>query len=225
MSTLSRRRIRLAVDAAKRPGELAKDLFTNQTPECWLANDLQVEVGVYFNGVLQTVENLAFLSVKICDLDNPETVLASHTLAGAALDNTCDQTSWDDESKQHGLFAFTDAETNIVIASGLQRTCGLFVTCSTTDSPANDITIQATKIRITRDSMGAGNPPASDPDLYYTKEESAALFAPIHADGAHWQWHDGAWYVYCPDDGLWYTQTVRLIDGVPTFAPSAGVAL
>ena len=63
MSTLGRTRIRLAADAANFNSPL--DVNSRATPQFWRGNDVQFEIAVFFNGTLQSVANLASMTLEI----------------------------------------------------------------------------------------------------------------------------------------------------------------
>ncbi len=63
MGTIPRQRIRVAGDPARFDGPA--DEQTGGTPRFWRGNDLQFEVGVFHNGVLQEVTNLASLTLEV----------------------------------------------------------------------------------------------------------------------------------------------------------------
>ena len=66
---LSRKRIRLQVDSAK-IGQPIIDLNTGQTPVIFAGTDVQIEIGLFQNGALLDVGNLAHLQIDLKNTGN-----------------------------------------------------------------------------------------------------------------------------------------------------------
>jgi hypothetical protein len=175
MSTLGRTRIRLAGDAANFNGPL--DVHSSATPQFWRGN----EVAVLFNGALQSVANLASVTLEIrapgpagAAPDPSATPLMSATVDRGALDDTLTLDTWNDGSQQHALLAFTAAQSNI--AAGPQW---LSLWVLTTDSPGRVITLAAGPVRVLEDGAGLATTPPTPDDTYYTAAQSDARYLAV----------------------------------------------
>jgi len=177
MSTLGRTRIRLAGDAANFNSPL--DVNSRATPQFWRGNDVQFEIAVFFNGALQSVANLASMTLEIRvpgpaggAPDPSATPLMSATVYAGALDDTTTQDTWNSGTQQQALIAFTAAQSNI--AAGPQW---LSLWVVTTDNPGRVITLTAGPIRVLEDGCGPTATAPSSSDSYYTEAEVNALLA------------------------------------------------
>ena len=177
MSTLGRTRIRLAGDAANFNSPL--DVNSRATPQFWRGNDVQFEIAVFFNGVLQSVANLASMTLEIRvpgpaggAPDPSTTPLMSATVYSGALDDTTTQDTWNSGTQQQALITFTAAQSNI--AAGPQW---LSLWVVTTDNPGRVITLTAGPIRVLEDGCGPTATAPSPSDSYYTEAEVNALLA------------------------------------------------
>lgn len=218
MSLLSRRRIRLAMDAAKDTSTRAVDLNTNATPTLWKGNDVQFEIGIFFDDALVTdLTNLASLTLK---------VKASGAMTGDALMtktvssfSALTAETWDDDTAQHALVTFASSETNI--AAGNYKLC---VYVLTNDDPAREITLGVTDFAIAEDGSNGEADSQASAGQAYTKEDADARYVQKHADQAWMQFANGTWYHFEESTALWYPLTVIIQDGVPVLSLGAGEA-
>jgi hypothetical protein len=177
MSTLGRTRIRLAGDAANFNSPL--DVNSRATPQFWRGNDVQFEIAVFFNGVLQSVANLASMTLEIRvpgpaggAPDPSTTPLMSATVYSGTFDDTTTEDTWSNGTQQQALIPFTAAQSNI--AAGPQW---LSLWVVTTDNPSRVITLTAGPIRVLEDGCGPTATAPSTSDSYYTEAEVNALLA------------------------------------------------
>jgi len=228
MTTLARRRIRIAADAAWKTDEPMIDLAAadaNATPELWRGNDLQVEVGFFQDATLLDISNIAsvILNVKPTS-DRDGTPLMTATLEAADLDATLAANTWTDGTKQHALFTFTAAETNISLDSSDDRECWLAIGITTNDSPGRTITIAYTVLKVVEDGIGGEGVPQANEHLHYTKAESDARYPQKHEDQAWTRWANGRWYHYIQSTALWYPEVAIIKDAVPILTLGEGVS-
>jgi uncharacterized protein YbaR (Trm112 family) len=224
---LTRKRIRLEADGKIRASTKMLDVFTSATPEIWRGNDVQFEIGLFFDDVLITdLSNIASLSIDVVpDDDRDGEPVMSGTIEAGDLDDTLDQTSWDDYTKQHALITFTGQEANVSLGGAASKTFWLAVSVVTNDDPSRQITVQCTQLKIVEDGAGSTAAPPSYQDNYYSKAASDARFQMKHGDGASFAFKDGQHpYMYCSDDNLWYPLVVTLVDGVPVLGLGEGVS-
>ena len=223
---LQRKKVRLAADAAKRTSEYMEDVFTGSQPEIWRGNDVQFELGLFIGGTMLTdLSNIASLTLEVkSDSDRDGIPLITKTLAAVDLDATLTAETWADKTKQHALLALTGAETNIAL-NGDETTYWLAVSIVTNDSPARNITIQATKLLIVEDGTGSASAPQNNAENYHTKDQADVRFIQKHADGAWFREYDGRLYHYIQSTGLWYPEIATIKDGVPVLTLGEGVSL
>lgn len=174
MPTISRRRWRLTLDAAKFGN--TTELLTNTTPKVFKGNDLQIEGAVFDNGVLQSVANLSYLRLEGYATLNG-TLLFAQTINAVDLDDTVDSTTWTDGSKEHVLFTLTNAQLN----QAASPTCWLLIYAVTTDVPGREITLFAGNFTIVDDGGGSAESPPDPVSGHYTTAESDARYLqPAH---------------------------------------------
>ncbi|NUO80332.1 hypothetical protein HUU05_09675 [candidate division KSB1 bacterium] len=175
MPTLTRKRIRLGIDADK--GDLVKDQLTGATPELWRGNDVQFEIGILWNSLVADISNLADITLTLRATDALGDLAAQKSVAAVEFSTLTDAT-WADKTAQHVLIPLTADETNLALGSGVkEKTYHLVVDARTTDSPARTITLGVTTLKLREDGAGsAGTPPTNDP-LYLTIPQSDARYA------------------------------------------------
>jgi hypothetical protein len=220
---ISRKRIRLACDPQKRAdiSDYLKDVFTSATPELWRGNDVQFEIALYNGTTLETdLSNIASLTLTIRQSNASGAILATKTIAAAALDDSLTAETWTDNTKQHALVTLTSAETNIAVGSHW-----LVIDIATNDTPGQAVTLGATTLKIVEDGAGSAGEPEVALGAAYSKSEADARYVQIHADGAAMQWYDGRWYIYNSTTALWYPLSVTIVDDIPTLTLGEGVSL
>jgi lysophospholipase L1-like esterase len=176
---LSRKRIRLQIDAAK-TGQPILDLYTGQTPAIFAGTDVQLEIGLFQNGVLLDVGNLASLQI---DLKSPGSLLGPSALAAltSALDNTTTYAAWSAGAQQHALVGLSNSQTNLAIPSA--QTFTLVVSGATTDNPGRLIVYGSTQFTVTPAGINSGASPAPAVPTFYTGGQSDARYLQLGAAG------------------------------------------
>ena len=144
--------IRIAADETK--FETPKDINTGEAVKWYKGNNLQFQVGV-FNGdsIVASVTNLAELRLVVKALGSgggapPDTDAALMSLDQATIDGTVIQDTWDDGTKQHAVFDFTDAESNIAAGD-----VWLAIMAKTTDATAKWKTVAAGLVTVLEDAI------------------------------------------------------------------------
>lgn len=144
MTTVSRRRIRLKIDYALKTTYRVKDVYTALNPEIWKNNDIQIELGLFYNNtILDDISTIATLTITVRNGSAAGAVLLTKTITTGDLVN-CSADDWSSGASQHALIALTNAETDI--AAG---THWLVVSVTTTDSPSCSVTLGATQFTVT----------------------------------------------------------------------------
>jgi hypothetical protein len=176
MSTLGRTSIRIAGDAANFDAPL--DVNSRATPMFWAGNDIQFEIAVFDDGVLQSVANLASVTVEIrapgpggSAPDPSSSPLMSGTVDAGCLNDTVTLETWNDGSQQQALIAFSSTQTNI--AAGAQW---MTLWVITNDDPGRVITLAAGPIRVLEDGAGLTTTPPTPDATYYTAAQSDARY-------------------------------------------------
>jgi hypothetical protein len=174
MPTLQRNRFRIKADA----GEFAapKDFFTSTTVKFWRGTDLQFEIGVFFRAVLQSIANLASITIEIKEPANggapdPATApLMMKTVLAVDLDDTVDDETFANGTKQHALAVFTNTESNIPAGNKWLLVYAL-------DDLGQKFTLAAGLCQVVED----GGPSTGDPEAlevgYYNEDQIDALLA------------------------------------------------
>ena len=174
MPTLTRKRIRLGIDADK--GDLVKDQLTGATPELWRGNDVQFEIGILWNSLVADISNLADITLTLRVGDALGALAAQKVVEAAEFNLALTDAEWNGKSAQHALIPLTAAETNLDLGGTKEKTFHLVVDARTTDNPARTITLGVSSLKVREDGAGvAGNPPANDP-LYLTIPQSDARY-------------------------------------------------
>jgi len=163
--SLSTRTARLAAD-------VSAQLPTSFTLESWRGNAFDLELGV-FDGT--TVQDLSDVSSVTCIARNQgqSSIAMTKTVVSADIDNTLDSSSWQDESKQHVTFSFTNSETNIAMGSDLVEYWMVF-TAIMNDGAERTLAAGCFNLYNDRNNT-AGNPP-SNPGTSITLEQADARY-------------------------------------------------
>ncbi|HSI83907.1 MAG: hypothetical protein ACAI35_04375 [Candidatus Methylacidiphilales bacterium] len=171
MPTFNRKRIRLRVDGDQ--DEKFQDALTSATPVLWRGNDVQIELGLFFGGlVADDISNLTSvtLEAKLSQV-SAEPPVISKTVS--VFDNTLTLETWTDKSKQHAVIPLTAAETNLSLSGATEKT--YWLTVSAVTSAGYAITLGVSSLLVREDNAGtAGTPPTNDP-TYLTAAETTAL--------------------------------------------------
>jgi hypothetical protein len=163
--SLSTRTARLAAD-------VSAQLPTSFTLESWRGNAFDLELGV-FDGA--TVQDLSDVSSITCIARNQAQsgIAMTKTVVSADIDNTLDSSSWQDESKQHVTFSFTNSETNVAMGSDLVEYWMVF-TAIMNDGAERTLAAGCFNLYNDRNNT-AGNPP-SNPGTSITLEQADARY-------------------------------------------------
>lgn len=220
MTQISRRRIRLKLDYAKKTSERFTDVRTDGTPELWVGNDVQFEIGFFFAAaIIDDITNITSLTLNVRKDNASGALLMTKTITGAEL-TSCISEAWENGSGQHALVTFAGAEANVAEGSHW-----LAVAIVTTDDPGRSVTIGTTNIKLVQDGIGSEAAAQAVDGLAYTKPEADARYVQKHEDQAWAQWLNGRWYHYIASTDLWYPEIATLKDGVPVLTLGEGVAL
>lgn len=114
MTTIARHRLRIAPDIKIHTA--ATDLVAGTTPLIWRGTDVQVEVGLFYNGALQTdISNIASLHLQIFDGSRTGNALVTKTILAAGLSGSLSANDWATGAadKAHAVFALAYADTQL----------------------------------------------------------------------------------------------------------------
>jgi hypothetical protein len=224
MSQITRRRIRLALDIAKKTSERFTDVRHSGTPELWKGNDVQFELGLFDAAVISAdISNIASLTLTVRQTSAAGTVLMTKTLSAGDL-TACDQAAWTAATGYHALVSFTGQEANIAAGDHW-----LVVDITTNDSPGRSVTLGVTTIKIVDDGAGTEADAQAADGTAYTKSASDARYIQKHANDS-WKkrYDDGTGerdYHYIASTNLWYPEVAIIQDGIPILTLGEGVAL
>jgi hypothetical protein len=218
MSLITRRRIRLKIDIAKRTSDRIDDVNTTSTPELWKGNDVQFELGFYFgNSIITDISNIASLTLNIRETDASGDLLATKTISSFTDITDAD---WIAGTAQHAVVTFTGAEANIAAGDHW-----LAIAITTTDDPGRSVTLGASLIKITEDGIGTEAAAQAVEGTAYTKAETDSRYVQKHEDQAWTQFYNGRWYHFITSTGLWYPETAEIKDGIPILTLGEGVSI
>lgn len=158
MPQLAKTRIRIKADANNR--DEPKNILTQNQIAFWRGADLQFEVGLFQGAAafIDDVSNLDTLTLEIKTLASGSTAPDPATaplMEQSVFLADITEVNWDAGTAQHALLEFSAAESNI--SAGEKW---LLIYATTTDSPAETITLVAGKISVKED----GGPSVGDPD-------------------------------------------------------------
>jgi hypothetical protein len=157
MTAFPRHRIRLAPDVKSHA--LATDIISGGAPLIWRGTSLQVEVGLLFNGVLQTdISNIASLYLEIHSGNRTGGPLLQKILLAAALHGTVTAEEWATGAadKYHALFELNYADTQLPMDSDStlqqKRIFWLVIHAVTTDATPRRITWGGCNLEVEEDA-------------------------------------------------------------------------
>ena len=112
MTTLSRARVRVAVDLVG--WNSLTDALTGQSPVIPRGNIAQVEVGIFNNTtILDSFTGIESVTIEIRASDAPSApAFVTKTVLAAAL-TACDASAWSAGTGQHALIELSDTETDL----------------------------------------------------------------------------------------------------------------
>lgn len=173
-TTLQRQKIRIAADAASFDSPV--DAVTRCKPRWWRGGDLEFDLGVFFNGTVVDVTNLASITLEVRAMGAKGAVPAETDapLIGktvTSFDDTLNADSWADGSKQHAVVALTAAESNIAAGAAW-----LSIFAITNDNPGRIITLCAGPVQVMEDGSGFAMEPQPVDEVFYTAQQSDARY-------------------------------------------------
>ena len=218
---INRKRIRLKVNADK-DSTAMQDVLLGGTPLLARGNDVQFEIGVFWNDLVADLVYVASMTLTVKnsnDLDGD--ALMSQTINAGDINNDLTAEEWAAATAAHAEIPFTAQETNF--AAGNYH---LAVAIITNHTPGREITLGKTTLTIWDDGIGSALPAELNPAQFYSRAEADARYQQQHADNASVAFKLGRdQYIYCPDDGIWYPVGVKLIDGQATLSLGDGEEL
>jgi hypothetical protein len=157
MTTIARHRLRIAPDIKIHTA--ATDIVSGSTPLIWRGTDVQVEVGLFYAGVLQTdISNIASLHLQIFDGSRTGNALVTKTILAAALVGTLTANDWSagTPDKYHALFTLSYADTQLPMdGSGTtqqKKTFWLVIHAVTTDGTSRRMTWGGCNLEVEEDA-------------------------------------------------------------------------
>jgi len=177
--------IRLLVDTSST--EPMEDVITSATPDTWRGNSLRVEFAL-FKGrgaskqILSVLNYTSLLLEVKAEQSVSSAALMSKELALVDLDDTCTAETFDNGTKQHGVFEFTYVETNLTFTAGEKRK-KFWMVLSAVGAGDRRITLGCTTLTMIEDGTAPGGaaPEIGDPS-YYNTTESDARFVNVTGD-------------------------------------------
>ena len=202
--TLSRVRIRLALDAAD-PTEV-NCLLTGNPPKIWRGVDVQVEVGLFYNGVfVDDLSNLTSLTLEIHEGDDRDGAPLVQKNLGAFSTITEEEWNTKASDKYHALFELANGDTNLDLTGGTsdQRVFWIVVHAVTTDGTPRYITYGAANLTVVEDGAQLGLAVVTSPTPAYRLQ-------------------DGELQLWNPDEETWHTLYAKGAPGAEYLAIGPG---
>jgi hypothetical protein len=113
------------------------------------AKNLRVEWAAYYDGTIASVANLNAVKLEVkYDTDRAGASLMSQTLTLSDLDDTTDDTTFTDGTKQHGAFEFTYLETALPMKGQTERVFWLVITATNDSVPAEKIPLLQQRVTV-----------------------------------------------------------------------------
>lgn len=173
--SIKRQRIRMACDPGKDESPL--DLITGERPAIRRAADLQFEFSLLWAGVLQSIADVASITLEVRATRKGAAVIQKQVLV-SAMDATTDAATWSAGTKQHATVIFTNEETaGFDLGNDTTNEFWLIVSCLTTTGEVYDWTYGA--IDVIEIGLEATAAPAPGDPTYYTQAQIDALLAAI----------------------------------------------
>lgn len=128
-----------------------QDIVAGGSPEMWRGNDVQFELGFFFDGdpLDATDYSTVTLIVKEQDDRNAPYPLMKAVISSASITPTFTKEEWDNGDKQHCVITFTGAETRLDLKGKDDRTFWLSIIARTTGGQR--ITLGSTTLRLISD--------------------------------------------------------------------------
>jgi hypothetical protein len=206
----TRNRVRLAFDMLDHDEALCA--IRAATARVWRGCDLQVEVGLFFDGtIIDSFTNLATLYLDIVPYDDRDgAALVSKSLVVGDLDviSGADWTGGT-AAKCNALFEFTKEDMQLDMTGATENRRSFWLVCYavTTDTPTRYITYGAAQLIVEEDGAQNGIAVTSPlPASWRIKETAGELYLQI----------------YNPTSGKWHTITCTGADGAQVLGAAAG---
>ncbi|MCW5557319.1 MAG: hypothetical protein KIT22_05740 [Verrucomicrobiae bacterium] len=171
--------IRLRVDRLSTAAMI--DDATSNTPTIFRGTDIEFAFAIFRGDELQPPSSLApiasiTLEVKRRD-GRPSVALMSRTIGAGDLNLAMTEAQWESGDGQHGLIAFSAAETALDLGDADETAFHLVLAATTGELPSRRITLGISTLTIIEDGTPFGQlPPGALPDDYYTKDEADARY-------------------------------------------------
>lgn len=222
--TLTRRRIRCKVDAAKFPNLV--DFKTGNTIRVPRGNDAQLDFLIMYGSELVSLANFATLRLEIMDSARSGSDIADVTVAQVDFELAATLADFEAGTDQHLIVPLTAAMMNQAPDSGSkEKTFWAVLSGLTTDVPAYTVTIAGGAFIIEEDGTGVAVVAPEPVDQYYTREEADGRYIQRAEHQARWRFHQGELYLYNPDTGKHHPIVPRGAEGAVGTAWGAGVDL
>jgi hypothetical protein len=176
MSLLASRIVRSKINVRARFGATALvDVATNSTIESVRGNATIFQFGFFDHlSAVYDLSEVESLTLKIQPSQTPGgSTLVSQTLAAAALDLTLDATTWGNETKQHAVFSFTNAQMNFTIGA-TRKSFWLVITAILTDG--KEVTLAGGDFILHEDNNATAGVPDENPGTAITLEQADARY-------------------------------------------------
>jgi len=204
---VARHRIRLQCDAIST--DAINCLLRDTTPKVWCGVDLQIEVGLYWNGTF--VDDLSNIDSLVLEIhtgsDRDSAPLVQETLSSGDLDTGMTEEEWESNASDQAHATFTIAHGDLALdlsdADNNELDFWLVVHAVTNDGTPRYITWGGTKLTVVEDGAQLGLAVVTAPDPAY-------------------RLNDGELQLWNPDQSKWHTLYVKGASGAEYLAIGPG---
>lgn len=187
MPTAYRRaRLRCALDVSRVAS--FKNQSSGSDPEIWRGTDLAVEFALLWGSTeLMSVGQFTSVTCEVKALaDKTGAALMSKTIGAVDLNTALTMGEWTSGTGYHGLFAFTYAETNLVLGASEAAQFWMVISAITDDGVPRNVTLGCATLTVREDGhvIGGDSAPIGDPQYLTAEQTRALLGAPIMPENA-----------------------------------------
>lgn len=183
MGEVQKRTLRVKLDTSL-------ELFTALALQTWRGNALDLEIGINDADGVASISNISSVNVKVQTSQTNNTTLMDSTVAAADMDSTLTAATWENGTKQHATFSFTNAQTNLTLGDGEKDFWIVFTALLT---GGETVTLGAGFLTVHEDNDTTAGDPDVNPgtaitleqaDARYYKEDDDAILGNLTADSA-----------------------------------------
>ena len=168
MALLTKKTIRTKLDTSL-------DASSTLDIKIWKGNATDFEVGVFDGADVLSLAEVTSVNMKVQPSQVDDTTLMDSTVAAVDIDDTLTASTWDDGTKQHATFSFTNAQTNLAITCPIGTFWIVFTAILT---GGEEVTLSAGVFELHEDNNETAGDPDVNPGSPLSIEEADARYVP-----------------------------------------------